>query len=231
MKDHDDNVPQNDDSTVSTGSSAYTPSATQETVGDVDAARGSTVNAHDVLAPGVDGVQNDSAVDGEHVNSDTKSTSVSDDYFSDDEMLERGDDTVVVSESALGIFQQMDGLVSWSIENVHREKNGEMEQKSPWELRKDPPELVVKTKAEDGSIIEFTMTLTQNVAQFAEDMFHQVNESYKGKSFEKKEKKPSIFSSDGFAYHTQEAKDWVGTNPWKSLLFLFIIVMLLITLW
>lgn len=226
MKDHEEVKSPED--TVSTGSSAYVSSTTENDNGVVSGVS-TDVGTEDVNS--TESTRDNTGATTGETTSESKPESVSDEYFSDDELLERGDDSIVVSESALGIFQQMDGLVSWSIENVSREKNGVMEQKSPWELRRDPPELVVKTQGENDSIVEFSMTLTQNVAEFAEDMFHQVNEAYKGKSFEKKEKKPSIFTSDGFAYHTQEAKDWVGTNPWKSLLFLFIIVMLFVTLW
>lgn len=109
-------------------------------------------------------------------NDDIKETSsipYHDNYFEDDELIEAGDDKVLLEEKNLAIFQQNENVITWEIDNFYNDKD---EPKNKTSLRLDPP--VLRVKSSDGKIVEFV--LTKELSKSFNSVFDEVYKAYFG---------------------------------------------------
>lgn len=133
------------------------------------------------------------------------------DYFEDDEFF-LGDDEEILSELDMAAFQQLDGVVTWEIENLH---DSEGQTLSKRDIRMNPP--LLKIKSSSGEYAEFI--LTKDFSKTLAEKFDEIYRAYYG--VKPKGKGASISSVEDFKKYVLDHK--VGTIVVVILVLIFFV--------
>lgn len=141
------------------------------------------------------------------------------DYFDDDELLLAGDDELLHSGDEIAVLSQLENVVTCEVENLYNESNGKI--RSRRALRSDPPMFTIK----DSSGGTASFVVTNELSGALEKMFGDIRKGYQG--VDPKVKKP--FTQASFQEKTDEIKNWVLDNKFKSIFIVGVIVLVVIS--
>lgn len=141
-------------------------------------------------------------------------------YFQEDEDILAGDDKVLHRSEALGVYQQLDNVVSWEVANFYDEE-GKL--RSPRDLRAEPP--VFRITSSGGDAAEFV--LTQELSRSMEEIFGNVRAGYFG--VDKSRPRKSPLSQESLRETGQGLLQWAVHNKVKTALMVVLLAFLLVS--
>lgn len=109
-------------------------------------------------------------------------------YFDDDEEFLKGDDTTIHEANDVAIFQQLENVVSWEIENYYKDDGKPRNRLS---LRNDPPILKISNSSGENASFVISKEFSGSLSK----LFSDIERSYYGVS-EKRMNNKAIDSKD-----------------------------------
>lgn len=97
------------------------------------------------------------------------------DYFDDDEKMLNGDDKLVHESDDVAVFEQMENIISWEVENYYKDDG---KPRNRFSLRNDPPVLKVSDSNGDSASFVITREFSGSLSKLLAD----IERSYYGVS-------------------------------------------------